>query len=156
MWEQTHLLNLTGSSNSQYYYANGYLLVQVKTSRYENQDKIIYFPNPALSKELAETTPNNAQIVVIKNTNLSSSSLDFLTKEYADLIFSNKNDYKWRMTPIFSIENSFVRGVQADFIRYGQRGNVFPSIESSDYKKVMKQALDLQNKKLQNEIEEET
>lgn len=155
IWEQTHLLNLTGTNNSGFYYANGFLLVQVKTSRYENQDKILYFPNPAVPKELAENTPMDSQMVIIKNTNIPSSSLNFLTTDYENLTLSNKNEYKWKITPIFSIENSFVKGVKAEFIRYGQRGNVTPSIERSDYKKVMKQALDLQKKKLQAERDDE-
>jgi hypothetical protein len=151
IWEDTHVLNQVGTNPGTYYYARGFLLVQVKTSHSENLDKLIYFPNPALSKEIAENTPNTAQFVVIKNTGPTMSSLKFLTNDYEQLNLSNDKNIKWTITPIFLINNSFVKGVKAEFIRFIQRGNVSPSIERTDYKKVIKEALDLQKQALEKE-----
>lgn len=155
LWDETHILNLVGTNDNKFYYSKGFLLVQVKTSHIENLDKIIYIPNPALSKEIALNTPNNAQFLVIKSTGPSMSSLDFLITEYKNVIFSKeKNDSdRWIITPIYSINNTFVTGVKAEFIRYVQRGNISPNIQQTNYKEVVKQAIDLQKKQLQ--IEEE-
>lgn len=150
LWEETHLLNQVGTHKSEYYYSKGFLLVQVKA---ENADKLLYFPNPALSKEIAESIPNNAQFLVIKNTAPTMSSLNFLINDYEDLILSDDKKIKWTITPIFSINNSFMKGNKAEFIRYVQRGNISPSIELTDYKKVLKQALDLQKQKLKDEVD---
>lgn len=154
-WDETHLLNLTGTNPNEYYYSRGFLLVQVKTSHYANLDKIIYFPNPAISKEIAENNNSNAQFLVIKNTTPSISSLNFLITELQNLTLS-KYKNKWRITPIFLINNSYAQGMKAEFIKYVQRGSVYPSIERTDYRKVLKEANELQRNKMKDEINMET
>lgn len=83
------------------------------------------------------------------------SSLKFLTSDYKQLNLSNNENIKWTLTPIFLINNSFVKGIKAEFIRYIQRGNVSPSIERTDYKKVIKEALDLQKQALEKDLQKQ-